>query len=951
MAISNITKDTKTYTVCKGDTFSKIAQRCIQVGMSGYTGLSVYNAGMKKLQSYNPDIENWDLIYVGQKIILQGTAATKTTNKTLKKAKITNFGLQSSASNTTLFATWAWDADHTDHYEVRWKYATGVGVGFIGSQTDVTVKQSVYTVSNEGATLVSFEVRPVAKTHKVNDKDTPYWRAGWSTIRRYYLKDAPPDNPGTPTVEIKDYKLTAKLDYTDSKNRATSIRFQVVKDNKTVFDTCDSELKTNHASCSCAVDPGHEYKVRCRALSVSAHSEWSDYSDNVATAPATSKGIQKVYALSSTSVGLYWYRVSNADGYEIQYTQNKRYFDSNPDGVTSKTISSDVGHAEITGLASGHEYFFRLRSKKGDKYSPWTEIKSIKIGDAPSPPTTWSSTSTVVAGNPLMLYWVHNSSDDSRQTASELNLDIGGTVTTHKVIYGTCITISNEATGTTSNKIVTLPGFSLVKGAIIKVIMTYTNTTSNLTLNVNKTGAKPVTKVDSLDTFYWPAGALVTFTYDGTSWVMSGYEAEEGTNSYSVDTSKCLEGTKIKWKVKTAGILEDADGNRIYSDWSTQRIVDVYAQPTLVLTATNQNGVTLGTEEETDTSGATIVTPLTSFPFIISATAGPNTQNPIGYHVSITATEAYETTDEVGNAKIINSGEEVYSKYFDVSANPFVIELSASDIDLDNNKTYKITCTVAMDSGLTVEKSMNFTVEWEDDIYYTNAEIAYNDESCTAFIGPYCEDDAGKLADGVTLSVYRREFDGSFTEIASDLVNSDRTYVTDPHPSLDYARYRIVARTTSTGTISYYDVPGVPVGEKAAIIQWDEDCKSFDVVSDDPFEEPTWAGSMLKLPYNIDVSDRHAPDVELIEYIGRKHPVGYYGTQVGHSSVWNMSVPKNDTETLYMLRRLAAWMGNVYVREPSGSGYWANISVSFSQKHREVVIPVTLEVVRVEGGK
>lgn len=951
MALSSITKTTEIYTVCKGDTFSEIVQKCIQVGMSGYSGLSIYNAGIKKLQSFNPDIEDIDLIYVGQKIILQGTPAKKTTNKSLKKAKITNFGLQSKKDDNTLFATWAWDADHTDHYEVRWKYATGVGVGFIGSQTDVTVKQSVYTESHEAATLVSFEVRPVAKTRKVNDKDTPYWKAGWSTIERYYFKKAPPDKPSSPTVEINDYKLTAKINYTDSKNRAVSMQFQVVKNNKTVFDTGESKIKTNYASYSCTIKPGGEYKVRCRAFSNESYSEWSEYSGNVMAPPAASKGIQKVYALSSTSVGLYWYKVKNVTGYEIEYTTNKRYFDSNPTEVTSKTVNSDVGHAEITGLTSGYEYFFRLRATNEKGNSPWTEIKSIKIGDVPSPPTTWSSTSTVVTGKPLVLYWVHNSSDDSRQTASILNLDIGGKITTDEVVYGSCITIPNEPEGTVGNKIVTLPGFSLANGKIIKVVMTYANDSSNITLNVNKTGAKPVTKVDSLDTFYWPAGSLVTFTYNGTSWVMSGYEAEESTNSYSVDTSKCSEGTKIKWKVKTAGILEDSNGNRIYSDWSTERIVDVYAQPTLVLTATNQNGVTLGTEIEADTSGEVIVTPLTSFPFVISAAVGPDTQKAIGYHVSITATESYETTDEIGNIKNINSGEEVYSKHFDVSANPFAIQLSASDADLDNNKTYKITCTAAMDSGLTVEKSMNFTVEWDDDTYYVNAEIGYNSESCTAFIGPYCEDDNGKLVDGVTLSVYRREFDGSFTEIASELKNIDQTYVTDPHPSLDYARYRIVATSNSTGTVSYYDVPGIPVGEKAAIIQWDEDWKSFDIVSDDPFEEPTWSGSMLKLPYNIDVSDNHSPDVELIEYIGRKHPVSYYGTQVGHSSTWNMSIPKNDIETLYMLRRLAAWMDNVYVREPSGSGYWANVSVSFSQKHCEVVIPVTIGIVRVEGGK
>ena len=106
----------------------------------------------------------------------------------------------------------------------------------------------------------------------------------------------------------------------------------------------------------------------------------------------------------------------------------------------------------------------------------------------------------------------------------------------------------------------------------------------------------------------------------------------------------------------------------------------------------------------------------------------------------------------------------------------------------------------------------------------------------------------------------------------------------------------------------------------------------------------------MKLPYNVDVSDSYSPDVELVEYIGRKHPVSYYGTQRGTSQTFNAEIDKKDEETLYALRRLAIWMGDVYVREPSGSGYWANITVSFSQTHREVTIPVTLNVTRVEGG-
>jgi hypothetical protein len=251
-----------------------------------------------------------------------------------------------------------------------------------------------------------------------------------------------------------------------------------------------------------------------------------------------------------------------------------------------------------------------------------------------------------------------------------------------------------------------------------------------------------------------------------------------------------------------------------------------------------------------------------------------------------------------------------------------------------------------MNSGLTTESSLEFVVSWADLEYEPNAEITIDEETLVAHIRPYCEDGL----DDITLSVYRREFDGTFTEIASGIDNNSNTFVTDPHPALDYARYRIVATAKSTGAVSYCDIPGYPVGEKAAIIQWNEAWTNFDTDNVDEMAQPAWSGSMLKLPYNIDVSDKRQVDVALVEYIGRAHPITYYGTQLGETSSWSMQVPKDDVDTLYALRRLSIWKGDVYVREPSGSGYWAHVSVSFSQKHRELTIPVTLDITRVEGG-
>ena len=769
-------------------------------------------------------------------------------------ARCTNIKLDvQTGTDRTIYATWTWNKTHTDHYEIRWYYDTGDGVWFVGTDSTTTSKQNTYSAP-DNAKRVGFKVKPVPKKVKKTVKakngskktvKVDAWRADWSTLKYYNIKNSPPSTPPAPTVTIENLKLTAKLENINL--NATDIQFQIVKNDSKVFKTGTATIKTYAASYSCAVTAGYNYKVRCRAVRGKEHSAWSEYSSDQGTQPAASKGWEFIKALTSTSVEVNWYGVKNATTYEIEYTTEKRYFDSS-NQVQSLTVDATLhwSHAEITGLETGKEWFFRMRAVNDNGHSAWTEIKSIVLGKDPIAPTTWSSTTTCVVGEPLILYWIHNAEDGSSQKYAELELTIDGRIETY----------------------------------------TIENTTNE--------------------------------------------DEKDKTSSYSIDTSSYVEGTKIQWRVRTSGITNT------YGDWSIQRTVDIYAPPTLELSVTDANGNLLET--------------LTSFPFYISGIAGPNTQNAIGYHLSIMANESYETTDQIGNVKMVNQGEAIYSKFFDTSEN-LVVEMSANNIDLENNISYKVNCVVSMNSGLTAENSSEFTVAWTDVQYEPNAEIGFNEDDISTYIRPYCENDDGNLIEGIRLSVYRREFDGSFTELATNIDNTTNTYITDPHPALDYARYRIVAISSSTGAVSYYDMPGYPIGEKSLIIQWDEQWSTFDISNEiDGSSQVPWSGSLLKLPYNVDVSDSYSPDVELVEYIGRKHPVSYYGTQRGTSQTFNAEIDKKDEETLYALRRLAIWMGDVYVREPSGSGYWANITVSFSQTHREVTIPVTLNVTRVEGG-
>lgn len=403
-------------------------------------------------------------------------------------------------------------------------------------------------------------------------------------------------------------------------------------------------------------------------------------------------------------------------------------------------------------------------------------------------------------------------------------------------------------------------------------------------------------------------------------------DEKEPTYSYTFNPSEYNEGADILWKVRTKGITNE------YSDWSTQRTINLYAPPTL--------SVVLSTVDDM----------LETLPLKVKCTAGPITQTAISYYIVIMANSTYESEDPTGNPIIVTAGAEIYSKIINTPERTLDLELSGGDFTLKSGQSYTVKAIVSMNSGLTAEQSVQFTVNWEDYDFYPDAAITIDEDTLSAYIVPYCLDDERNLVEGITLSVYRREFNGTFTLIGSDLPNNRVTSVTDPHPALDYARYRVVVRHESTGSVSYEDIPAQYIGEPSLVIQWDEKWSEFDYSIEYEPETRPWTGSMVRLPYNVDTSEKQNPDAALVEYIGRKHPVSYYGTQRGEGGNWSTVIEKKDKKTLYALRRLREWNGDVYVREPSGTGYWARILVNISSKHNDLTIPVSFDITRVEGG-
>lgn len=419
-------------------------------------------------------------------------------------------------------------------------------------------------------------------------------------------------------------------------------------------------------------------------------------------------------------------------------------------------------------------------------------------------------------------------------------------------------------------------------------------------------------------------------TDGGESWArqtINNTTQEEGTLSYLLLTSEYAEGVDILWRVRTMGVLNT------YGDWSTVRTISVNAQPTVAMLLK-------------DNAGESVLS-LTSYPLMVEATTAPSSQSPVSYYLEIQALSAYTVNDQLGEPVNVSVGDIVFSETSAaIVGESFTRTITPADVTLANGQAYSVSLTVAFDTGLVASDTDTFECLFGDASVSLGAAVGVDSESYVAYVTPEIYSDDTDW----TLAVYRREYDGSFKLIQGDLSGAETVTVTDPHPALDYARYRITATNNATGAVEYTDLPNVSVGCLWAVIQWDEVWRTFSAAAIDAEAEPAWAGSLLLLKYNPKTSYDSNVKVETVEYAGREYPVAYYGKLKDTSVSWSFDIERSDTETIFQLRRLQVYDGNVYVRDPSGYGSWANISVSFSRDYDSAVIPVSVSITRVDDG-
>lgn len=470
------------------------------------------------------------------------------------------------------------------------------------------------------------------------------------------------------------------------------------------------------------------------------------------------------------------------------------------------------------------------------------------------------------------------------------------------------------------------------------------NIMHNSPTNTQTTGAQIMFHFNSGATRYYPAAGII--------------EPPSNGNVYQVPfplTDYTEEGV-IWWSARTAEFGEEGQDERNWSPWSESIEFWIYEKPVIDISFPDvpQNEWTdVNIENE-----STTVPIISQFPlhFLVTPTLSGD-QSITSYLIRIIALDAYAEYDGYGNRKFVNKGEVLYSIYDNSSRGATDKYINVTDCNLANGIRYRLSVAAYVNTGAHTEATADFLVQIPQADYTLEATVSQNSENVSMVINPravrYIENvEPGEnemvFVNNIVLSVYRKNQDGTMVEIAKDVPNQDSVFIKDPHPNLMKLVYRIVGRNILTGAIAFADTPEYKMDCTDIILQWDENTHFMDVTENDLPSE--YSGNIVRLPYNIDVSESANIDNNMVKYIGRKDPVSYYGTHTGYTANWNTEIPKYDRDTIALLRKLQVYPGDVYVREPSGTGYWAHVTVTFPINHCALTVSVSLSITRVEGG-
>lgn len=752
----------------------------------------------------------------------------------------------------------------------------------------------------------------------------------------YSINDYYPNRP-TVSLSIEGLQVTATVQLTDDDVNTKYIIFYLFDKNTETQITSIKTQKSsigggNNVSAVFTISYNKSYIVRAKAFNdslvdkgygilESAYSEPKEVTSGDVPPPVIEDPSDPNYASFVPIIqedNSYTYRISEdgvintyvflvwkqPTGYSsvIQYSNSSIQLDSSGGNINTIENGKDVTSKTIGPLTTGYNYYFRIAIKNDKGNGGWSSIWKIAVGDLPDIPNVGLKNNIFDydIGESFTVWWAHQSSDGAKEKEGVIELAINGFIAPNVNIYDFANSIGGTVIDSNSKKV----------SVVIKKNLSDKSTLSEwsffidpkyFSVNVKFTilvRIKTISTMDMASPFSkylkitcWAKSYAYVNIYRRKKWIWNPF-------NFTIDT--------------------------IYSALGDFSIDDMIEDNTI-----------------------------REFPFYVFGTVDPISSKIVDYTFTVSARTQYRTVNILGEDVFINPGDEIWSSLLtdtnarhDNDKNTVQLYMLPTDIRLQDGETYELKFVAALNNGKVVESEPYvFTVKLDIISYLLDAFIEYNKDDVSTTIQPFCYDYSGNIANYVFLSVYRENYYGEFTKIADNLNNAFAPTIKDPYPTLKKVKYRIVGIDITTGSVFYRDLPLFRIPETAIVIQWDAKWKFFDVEKE---ETVFFEGSLLKLPFNISSSENPEVDVSTIEYIGREYPVSYYGTHIKEVVTLQTDILRDDAETLYGLRRLAKYKGNVYVREQNGMGFLANVKVSFNIENLAVIIPVTLTVTRVE---
>lgn len=914
------------------------------------------------------------------------------------KVKYTGWGLNA-LDSSKLVLTWYWNNKYTKEFSVIWEYSIRFNKKTAWQRQTTTVayrganNTSEFSIPSD-AYEIRAKVTPISKTYKKDKKELKYFTAEGKWTQNYNLGVLKPPKPTiTPTVgTIRDFsdaatKYRIVIDDIDGNllqgpNKVTSIDFYIL-----AFDGSGKKSSEIINQCPIVASTTNANRGRCTLDYVAGHGEivnfsyryedtqgdvgpWADYTGSVNddsfngylfSRPNNPKNL-KLQVInyrddlnpSTASLKLKWdppyYEDHLLRGYiphkveiqylirddSYQYSSLKEMFDLSQQEAVKTTIPwstfYDISNIVIGG---GKKIYCRIRNVEDRGYqdgrnspdyehqalSDWAYTSLVVSGKVPGMPTIWSSKENLSIDDNVDLFWIHNSENQEQeeQVTMEFSFDF------------------------------------IQNGSLETITRTITINDSELNANASDNFKRITFSVLNLLRKENPNNI------SNVTWTQSQAHNFDETIDYT-----------IRWRAKTRNIYGNND-----SEYSGYKTIKIYQPPTISLSLENQN------QNPTNT--------VDTYPIVFNISSSPISQMPLTHYFTVKALRSHTYMNPDGSERNVTAGDIVFEKIITNPDSNYTLTLLPGDLYLENGLDYNISCNTSFDSGLEASSEITINLDLGDDDFQVGASVTSIEDKVIAYIYPFIGEtqvtseiqevidrleqmafddpereslmevlesvpEGDMLAplndqSNYLVAVHRKNNDGTFTLIDDYYQAGVGSFSIDLHPNIGNVTYRIVGINQITGKMVFSEVEGT-IEENAILINWDESIEDGPMTSDEnEMSDPGYSTNLLRLPYDIEISDNHSNDVSLVEYIGRQNPVSYYGTQKSHTSTWNTKIPKDDTETLAIIKKLAVYSGDCYVREPSGDGYWANVKVSYSQKYDDLTIPISLSITKVEGGE